>query len=120
MSWTWGEDPFHIATMGRAAYVGLQNPQPVPGGHPTDRWLATRATVPYFLGYHGGTMDPRGMASAFNATPRSLADSYWPAYGALLASAGPAPADGVMCAMSTLNGVPRCDAVVVGVFWGFF
>ena len=70
--------------MGSAAYEGLQSPRPVPGGQPTDRFLATRATVPYYLGYHGGSMDPKGSLSAFNATKRSLADSYWPAYGALL------------------------------------
>jgi hypothetical protein len=41
----------------------------------------------------------------FNATARSLADSYWPAFGALLDSNGPSPADGVMMAMAALNGV---------------
>ncbi len=108
ISWTWGEDPFHIAVMGSAAYEGLQSPRPVPGGQPTDRFLATRATVPYYLGYHGGSMDPKGSLSAFNATKRSLADSYWPAYGALLESHAASPADGVMCAMSSVNGVPSC------------
>jgi len=85
-AWRIGEDPFHISVMGSAAYEGLQSPRPVPGGQPTDRFLATRATVPYYLGYHGGSMDPKGSLSAFNATKRSLADSYWPAYGALLES----------------------------------
>lgn len=103
-SWTWGEDPFHIAVMGRAAYSGLQDPRPNPSGHPDDAFLAVRATVPYYLGYHGGTGDPPGFKSAFNATNRSLADSYWPAYGALLSDNAPSPADGVMCAMSEVSG----------------
>ena len=30
------------------------------------------------------------------------------AYGGLLGSDAPSPADGVMCAMDTLNGVPSC------------
>ena len=55
-------------------------------------------------------MDPaavpfKGGGLNFNATQRSLADSYWPAFGALLASSGPAPADGVMMAMAALNGI---------------
>lgn len=32
----------------------------------------------------------------------------WARYRALLASDAPSPADGVMCAMSSLNGVPSC------------
>ena len=46
-----------------------------------------------------------GLTLNFNATARSLADSYWPAFGALLSSSAPAPADGVMMAMAALNGV---------------
>jgi len=142
-----------------AGSAGLQSPREVVTQRKTkeqagagDRFLATRATVPYYLAYHGGSMDPAGSLSAFNATPRSLADScvavprslptpmpvagswkctggssvkpytrtrsttvmpcvsacvpwhvlarrYWPAYGALLGSDAPSPADGVMCAM---------------------
>lgn len=68
VSWTWGEDAFHIRVMGRSAFVGLQSPRQVPGGKPGDVFLATRATVPYYLAYHGGTGDPAGYSSAFNAT----------------------------------------------------
>lgn len=65
-----------------APRAGLQSPREVVTQRKTkeqagagDRFLATRATVPYYLAYHGGSMDPAGSLSAFNATPRSLADS---------------------------------------------
>jgi hypothetical protein len=67
VSWTWGEDAFHIGVMGQAAYVGLQSPRPVPGGKPTDRFLATRATVPYLppLQLRVNTSASCGMVTGF-------------------------------------------------------
>ena len=39
---TYGEDPYHIQTIGVTALRGLQNPSPVPGGAPEDVFFATR------------------------------------------------------------------------------
>jgi hypothetical protein len=60
----------------------------------TSRYLVIAAAVPF-----------KGAGLNFNATQRSLSDSYWPAFGALLESSGRAPADGVMMAMAALNGI---------------
>ena len=69
--------------------VGLQNPQPVPGGKPEDVFFATRQVTRHYIGYHGASPDI-GPPSChefgscnFVATNRSLADSYFPTYGML-------------------------------------
>ena len=113
ISETYGEDPLHIQTIGVAAMKGLQNPQPVPGGKPEDVFFATRQVTRHYIGYHGASPDIQGTRGGppitFVATNRSLADSYFPTYGAFQSpSAG--RADGIMCAMSQLNGVPSCGS----------
>ena len=91
----------HIQQMGVAILNALQNPQPVPGGKPEDRFLATRQVTRHFIGYHGGsgdTINGTKYNALYNATKRSLADSYFPTYGAFQRPDKGA-ADGIMCAM---------------------
>eukprot|EP01065_Artemidia_motanka_P042620 TRINITY_DN5750_c0_g1_i1.p1 TRINITY_DN5750_c0_g1~~TRINITY_DN5750_c0_g1_i1.p1 ORF type:complete len:780 (+),score=184.39 TRINITY_DN5750_c0_g1_i1:74-2413(+) len=105
ISETYGEDPFLVRTMGVTALQAMQNPQKVAGGHPGDVFMATRQVTRHFIGYHGATPDIA--PAAFNATARSLADSYLPTYGAFQRP-NVGFADGIMCAMTELNGVPSC------------
>lgn len=106
ISETYGEDPYHIQTIGVTAMKGLQNPQPVPGGKPEDAFFATRQVTRHYIGYHGASPDISGHTT-YIASNRSLADSYFPTYGSFQKpTAG--FADGIMCAMSLLNGVPSC------------
>lgn len=111
ISETYGEDPLHIQTIGVTALQGLQNPLPVPGGHPDDAFFATRQVTRHYIEYHGASPDiqdmQRGQQYTFVATNRSLADSYFPTYGAFQRPEL-GRADGIMCAMSELNGVPSC------------
>ena len=110
ISETYGEDPTLIQTVGVRVMQALQNPQPVPGGHPSDRFLATRQVTRHYIAYHGGSGDRINGTSynaLYNATNRSLADSYLPTYGAFQRPDAGA-ADGIMCAMTELNGVPSC------------
>lgn len=100
-----------MQTIGMTAMKGLQGPQPVPGGTADDVYLATRQVTRHYIGYHGASPDieaQRGHgASNFVASNRSLADSYFPTYGAFQRPDKGA-ADGIMCAMSQLNGVSSC------------
>eukprot|EP00039_Didymoeca_costata_P005644 m.83310 g.83310 ORF g.83310 m.83310 type:complete len:797 (+) comp12915_c0_seq1:95-2485(+) len=110
ISETYGEDPLHIQTIGVTVMNAIQNPQPVPGGKPEDRFLATRQVTRHYLGYHGGsgdTINGTSYLAEYNATNRSLADSYFPTYGAFQ-NPKVGAADGIMCAMTELNGVPSC------------
>jgi beta-glucosidase len=100
----------HIQTMGVNVLNALQNPQPVHGGQPVDKFLATRQVTRHYIAYHGGsgdTVNGTKHPTFYNATNRSLADSYFPTYGAYQNPAK-GGADGIMCAMSELNGVPSC------------
>ena len=79
--------------------------QPVAGGAAADVFMATRQVTRHYIGYHGARPDIPGGANAagqeFVASNRSLADSYFPTYGAFQRpDAG--FADGIMCAMSLL------------------
>ena len=105
------QDPYHVQTIGVTAMQGLQSPQPVPGGAADDVYMATRQVTRHYIGYHGASPDieaQRGRgASNFVASNRSLADSYFPTYGAFQRP-DKGRADGIMCAMSQLNGVSSC------------
>ena len=83
ISETYGEDPYHIQTIGVVAMRGLQNPVAVPGGAPEDVFFATRQVTRHYIGYHGASPDISGpdAAKGYSATNRSLADSYFPTYG---------------------------------------
>ena len=107
---TYGECPTLVRAVGVAALRALQNPQPVPGGATDDRFLATRQVTRHFIGYHGGsgdTINGTRHNALYNASARALADSYFPTYGAFQRPELGA-ADGIMCAMTELNGVPSC------------
>ena len=77
---TYGEDPVHVQLCGVTALKGLQNPQPynVAGAKPGDKLLATRQVTRHYIGYHGATPDIHG--TDFNASIRSLYDSYLPTF----------------------------------------
>ena len=105
ISETYGEDPFHIQAIGVAILQALQNRVPVPGGKPTDFYYATRQVTRHFIGYHSASDDIK--TPAFTATNRSLADSYFPTYSAFMRPDAGA-ADGIMCAMTTMNGDASC------------
>ena len=71
--------------MGVEVMNGLQNPQGVAGGSPSDRFIATRQVTRHYIAYHGGSGDKINgtqYSTQYNATNRSLADSYWKTYGA--------------------------------------
>jgi beta-glucosidase-like glycosyl hydrolase len=107
ISETYAEDPYLIQVIGVVAMRGLQNPQPVAGGKPEDVFFATRQVTRHYIGYHGASPDISGHTT-YIASNRSLADSYFPTYGSFQRpTAG--FADGIMCAMSLLNGVPSCS-----------
>jgi len=105
ISETYGEDPVLVQAMGVAALQSMQNPQKVPGGADTDVWMATRQVTRHYIGYHSAHPDIG--YPLFNATNRSLADSYFPTYESFQ-RVEEGRADGIMCAMTELNGVPSC------------
>jgi hypothetical protein len=70
----------------------------------------SRQVTRHYIAYHGARPDisggPNAAGQEFIASNRSLHDSYFPTYGAFQRpEAG--FADGIMCAMSLMNGVPR-------------
>eukprot|EP00041_Stephanoeca_diplocostata_P022483 m.537193 g.537193 ORF g.537193 m.537193 type:complete len:814 (-) comp22073_c1_seq1:59-2500(-) len=111
ISETYGEDPLHIQRIGVTALNGLQSPRQVPGSNdPADRFFATRQVTRHYIAYHGGTGDTINNTrynALYNASNRSLADSYLPTYAAFQ-NPSRGFADGIMCAMTELNGVPSC------------
>eukprot|EP00051_Salpingoeca_urceolata_P014504 m.184768 g.184768 ORF g.184768 m.184768 type:complete len:823 (-) comp18105_c0_seq3:34-2502(-) len=110
ISETYGEDPFLIQTIGVTAMRALQNPQSVPGGHADDRFLATRQVTRHYLAYHGGsgdTINGTRYNAVYNVSSWALGDSYIPTYGAYQDPSRGA-ADGIMCAMTEINGVASC------------
>jgi len=111
ISETYGEDPFHIQRIGVTALQSLQNPQLVKGGAPGDYFYATRQVTRHYIGYHGARPDigPNHVWASFSATNRSLADSYFPTYEAFQRP-DMGRADGIMCAMTLVNGQPSCGS----------
>lgn len=64
----------------------------------------------HYIAYHGGsgdTINNTRYNALYNASNRSLADSYIPTYAAFQ-NPSRGFADGIMCAMTELNGVPSC------------
>eukprot|EP01060_Flectonema_neradi_P006928 TRINITY_DN1478_c0_g1_i6.p1 TRINITY_DN1478_c0_g1~~TRINITY_DN1478_c0_g1_i6.p1 ORF type:complete len:763 (+),score=213.85 TRINITY_DN1478_c0_g1_i6:54-2342(+) len=104
ISETYGEDPYLIQQIGVTAMRSLQNQQAVPDS-PGDYFMATRQVTRHFLGYHGARPDLE--YAIMNATQRSLGDSYIPTYGSYQ-DPELGNADGIMCAISSVNGVPSC------------
>eukprot|EP01060_Flectonema_neradi_P006051 TRINITY_DN14037_c0_g1_i1.p1 TRINITY_DN14037_c0_g1~~TRINITY_DN14037_c0_g1_i1.p1 ORF type:complete len:768 (+),score=137.30 TRINITY_DN14037_c0_g1_i1:94-2397(+) len=103
---TYGEDPFLIATIGTAAMNALQGRKPFKGGSNDDEYYATRQTNTIYLGYHqANDLHPAYMY----VSNRSLSDSYLRGYEALQRP-DKGHADGIMCAMSSVNGVPPCGS----------
>ena len=110
ISETYGECPTLVQAVGVMALQSLQNPQPVRDGHADDRFMATRQVTRHYIGYHSGSGDKINGTSynpLYNASNRSLADTYFPIFGAYQRPDLGA-ADGIMCAMTELNGVPSC------------
>ena len=106
ISETYGEDPYLLQEIGVAAIRSMQNQQEVPHS-PGDHFMAMRLTTCNFLGYHSARPDLGPFHAIMNVTNRSLADSYLPIYAAYQKpSVG--NADGMMCAMTSVNGVPSC------------
>lgn len=111
ISETYGEDPFHIQQVGVTVLQSLQNPQLVNGGVSSDYFYATRQVTRHYIGYHGARPDigPPHVFASFSATKRSLADSYFPTYEAFQRP-DMGRADGIMCAMTLMNGQPSCGS----------
>ena len=104
ISETYGEDPYLIQQIGVTAMRNLQNQQPVPNS-PGDYFMATRQVTRHFLGFHSASPDLR--YAVMNVTSRSLGDSYIPTYGSYQRPSE-GNADGIMCAMTSVNGIPSC------------
>jgi beta-glucosidase len=92
---TYGEDPFLTATLGTQFVEGLQGNDPF--------YLKTVATPKHFAAHSG----PELGRDSFNAavSPHDLADTYLPAFHALLTDAH---ADSLMCSYNAIDGTPSC------------
>ena len=109
ISETYGEDPLLIKLMGVKVLRALQNQQRVPGSVDEDYFMATRQVVRHYLGYHSARPDLGPENAIMNVTERSLADSYLPTYESFMSTQpGEGNADGIMCSMASVNGVPAC------------
>lgn len=102
----YSEDPMHAAAIGVAAMTALQNrSQPTSAG---ETFVAMTTTIRHWLGFHQAQGDassglPDGGVETIS--PRWLFDQQVPVYRALAVDA---QAEGVMCSMNSLNGVPAC------------
>jgi beta-glucosidase len=92
---TYGEDPFLTGTMGLAFVQGLQGDDPA--------YFKTIATAKHFAVHSG----PESERHTFDVTvsPHDLADTYLPAFRALVTQAR---VDSVMCAYNAVDGAPAC------------
>jgi beta-glucosidase len=108
---TYGEDPFLTATLGTQFVKGMQ------GGDPF--YLKADATPKHFAAHSG----PEEGRDTFNAvvSPHDLADTYLPAFHALITTAHAAA---LMCSYNEIDGVPSCASeanldTLVRKQWGF-
>lgn len=106
---TYGEDPVLTARMGCAVVRGLQ------GDHP--QYLKTAACAKHYAVHSG----PEKLRHGFDAqaSPRDLAETYLPAFEALVREAG---VEAVMGAYNRTNGEPCCASpTLMGLLkqWGF-
>ena len=92
---TYGEDPFLTARMGTAFVRGLQGDDP--------KYLKTAATAKHYAVHSG----PESERHTFDAviTPHDLADTYLPAFRALVTQGHVAS---VMCAYNSVDNAPAC------------
>jgi beta-glucosidase len=107
---TYGEDPFLTAALGTQFVQGVQGDDAF--------YLKADATPKHFVA-HSGPEQGRDSFRA-NASPHDLADTYLPAFHALLAK-GRAAA--LMCSYNAIDGVPSCAnrllEETVRKQWGF-
>lgn len=107
---TYGEDPFLTARMAVAFVTGLQGDNP--------NYFKTISTPKHFAVHSG----PEVWRHEFDAepSPHDLADTYTPAFRAAVVEG---KADSVMCAYSSVDGVPACvSEKLFGLLrnkWGF-
>lgn len=102
----YGEDPHHAAAIGVAAMTALQNRSSLTSAGET--FVAMSTTIRHWLGFHRAQGDnssglPNGGIETISR--RWLFDQQTPVYRALAVDA---QAEGVMCSMNSLNGVPAC------------
>jgi beta-glucosidase len=107
---TYGEDPFLTATLGTAFISGIQGDDPF--------YRKADATPKHFAAHSG----PEAGRDSFhaNASAHDLADTYLPAFHALLTTGH---ADALMCSYNAIDGTPSCanellQNTVRGA-WGF-
>ncbi len=107
---TYGEDPFLTAEMGKAYVRGLQGNGEV---------LKAAACAKHFAVHSG----PEALRHSFNAvaSPKDMAETYLPAFRALVQDAG---VEAVMGAYNRTNGEPCCGSRTLMVEllrerWGF-
>ncbi len=108
---TYGEDPFLTAMLGTSFVEGIQGKDPF--------YFKAQATPKHFVAHSG----PERGRDSFNSvvSEHDLADTYLPAFHALLTQGGAAA---LMCSYNAINGVPSCankDLLqgVVSDKWGF-
>lgn len=107
---TYGEDPFLTAEMGKAYVRGLQG----------DGETMKAAACAKHFAVHSGPEDQRHFFNA-QASERDMAETYLPAFRALVQEAG---VEAVMGAYNRTNGEPCCgsQALMVDILrekWGF-
>ncbi|MCC8042274.1 MAG: glycoside hydrolase family 3 C-terminal domain-containing protein [Oscillospiraceae bacterium] len=109
---TYGEDPYLTSRMGCAYVRGLQNRQ-------EDGSIKTAACAKHFAVHSG----PEALRHGFNAevSPQDLAETYLPAFKALVKEA---KVESVMGAYNALNGKPCCGnedllTHILREEWGF-
>ncbi len=92
---TYGEDPFLTAALGTGFVRGIQGHDPF--------YLKADATPKHFAAHSG----PEEGRDGFNApaTPHDLADTYLPAFHALITDA---KAAAIMCSYNAIDGTPSC------------
>jgi beta-glucosidase len=107
---TYGEDPFLTATMGTAFVAGVQG---------RDAFYRKADATPKHFAAHSGPEDGRDSFHA-NASAHDLADTYLPAFHALLTDGR---ADALMCSYNAIDGTPSCAnrlvAETVRTAWNF-
>jgi len=103
ISETYGEDEHLVATLGSAAILGLQNMQ---CQQPKKCFYETLQVTRHLLGYHGARPDLKNGGEEVLYDQEYLERVLLAPYRAFHAKAG---ALGLMCALSTINGIPSCS-----------
>jgi len=92
---TYGEDPYLTGLLGSAFVGGIQGPEGF--------YRRADATAKHFVAHSG----PESIRDGFNSkvTEHDLADTYLPAFHALVAQGH---VSSIMCSYNALNGTPTC------------